>query len=111
MRILAFGRQSAETVVDDVAVSAAISRIARIDGRTQVTALHLGPNGRYGSGPTPVNRLMLVVAGGGEVSDGQAAPVAITPGRAAYWTAGEHHHTTSPEGLIAVILESPALNP
>lgn len=109
MRIYAFGRDSALPLSGSA--GAAVSRIARIEGRVQVSAVHLEAGGVLERHAAVVRQLFLVVAGSGVVSGGDGSTVEIHPGRAAYWDAGEQHDCRSARGLIAVVVESQGLDP
>lgn len=105
----AFGRDSSLPLEGSAGV--AVSRIARVEGRTQVSAVHLAPGGVLQRHAALVPQLFLVVAGSGVVSGGDRFPIVIEPGRAAFWDAGEEHDCRSPAGLIAVVVESQGLDP
>lgn len=109
MRIYAFGRDSSLPL--EGSAGAAVSRIARVEGRTQVSAVHLAAGGQLQRHAALVPQLFLVVAGSGVVSGGDGSAVNIRPGRAAFWEAGEEHDCRSSEGLIALVVESQGLDP
>jgi quercetin dioxygenase-like cupin family protein len=109
VRIYAFGRDSSLPL--EGSAGAAVSRIARIEGRTQVSAIHLAAGGEVARHAAPVPQLFLVVAGSGLVSGHDGEPFDIRPGRAAFWEAGEDHHCRSVDGLIALVVESQGLDP
>lgn len=111
MKVLAFGRDVAKALSAHGSRHAAVSRVARIEGRVQVAVIHLGPAGTVGRHPAVVNQLFMVVAGDGWVEGGDGKRVAVGPGRAAFWTAGEEHASGSDSGLIAVVVEAKDLDP
>ncbi len=63
--------------------------------------VHLDHRGVIGRHDAVVAQLLVVVAGGVEV--------AIGPGCAALWAAGESHQTRSRGGLTAVVIEAQVL--
>lgn len=106
VKILRFGRGVAAASTRFGSEGALVSPVARTEGRVLVSALHLDRGGRLGRHEAVVNRLLLVVAGGGWVAGGDGVQMAIEPGRAAFWEAGEEHECGTDTGLIAVIVES-----
>jgi len=88
-----------------------MTRIARPSGDVRVGCFHLAAGGVIGSHPATVPQLLLVVAGAGWVRAGGAERVPIAAGQAAFWTAGEHHETTTDTGLTAIVLEAEHLDP
>ena len=111
MRLFSFGRDVAATLTAHGSRDAALSRVARVEGRVQVAVVHLAAGGALGRHPAVVNQLFLVVAGSGGVAGDDGIPLPISPGRAAFWVAGEEHGATSENGLIAVVVEAANLDP
>lgn len=111
MKVFAFGRDVAKALSALGSQHAAVSRVARIEGRVQVAVIHLGPAGTVGRHAAVVNQLFMVVAGNGWVEGGDGKRVAVGPGRAAFWAAGEEHASGTDAGLIAVVIEAKDLNP
>lgn len=111
MKLFAFGRDVAAEVTAHASTGAALSRVARVEGRTQIGVLHLGAGGTLGRHPATVNQLFLVVAGEGWVAGDDGERHRITPGRAAFWVAGEEHSSGTESGLIAVLVEARDLDP
>lgn len=111
MQILTFGRDAAAESPAHGSVGLALSRVARIEGRTQISVVHLGAGGELGAHPATVNQLFMVVAGQGWVSGGGSERQPIQPGRAAFWPANEVVAAGTETGLIAVVVESVDLDP
>ncbi len=87
-----------------------LSSIVRTAQPASISCLHLDPNGVVGHHPAAVRQLLLVVQGQGWVR-AQGPRVPITAGRAVFWQAGEWHETGTDTGLMAIIVESEALDP
>jgi len=111
MKVFAFGRDVAKALSAHDSRQAAVSRVARIEGRVQIGVIHLGPGGTVGRHPAVVNQLFMVVAGEGWVAGADGQRVAVGPGRAAFWEAGEDHASGTDSGLIAVVVEAKDLDP
>jgi quercetin dioxygenase-like cupin family protein len=58
-----------------------------------------------------INQLFLVVQGEGWVTRDNGEKVSISAGQAPFWATGEWHEVGTDTGMVAIILESPALNP
>ncbi|QUG87082.1 cupin [Bacillus nitratireducens] len=58
-----------------------------------------------------VNQLFLVVQGEGWVSKDNVERIRISVGQAPFWITGEWHQVGTDTGMVAIILESSALNP
>ena len=66
---------------------------------------HLGPEGVIGRHPAVTAQLLVVLQGEATVSGSSDEPIAIGPGQAAVWEAGEQHETRTGSGLLALIVE------
>ena len=111
MKVFAFGRDVAKALGAYDSRQAAVSRVARIEGRVQIAVIHLGPGGTVGRHPAVVNQLFMVVAGEGWVAGNDGSRVSVGPGRAAFWVAGEEHASGTDSGMIAVVIEAKDLDP
>lgn len=74
------------------------------------TSLHavvvrLEPGGKIGRHPAVVAQALVPIVGNGLVSGADGAAHKISPGQVALWHQGEEHETSTPTGLIALILE------
>lgn len=74
-----------------------------------VVVVRLEPGGMIGRHPAVECQALFPLVGSARVSgeDGTIHPV--RPGQAAVWNSGEHHETSTTEGLVALILEGPDL--
>jgi hypothetical protein len=57
-----------------------------------------------------MRQLLLVIEGGGWVSGADGVWRRIVAGTGAYWEEGEEHETKTETGLVALVLESDALD-
>jgi quercetin dioxygenase-like cupin family protein len=79
-------------------------------GAGQAAVFHLESGGEIGGHPAGGPQLLLVVAGSGFVT-GSDGEMAVHPGEAVFVGAGEWHRTWTEEGLTAIVLEHPDLDP
>jgi quercetin dioxygenase-like cupin family protein len=86
-------------------VGFSVSRLAAGENAV-VTILRVAAGGVIGTHPAPVDQLLVVLDGSGEVRAGDGPWEPIGPGRAVLWAAGEEHTTRSALGLTAVTVES-----
>jgi quercetin dioxygenase-like cupin family protein len=80
-------------------------------GEVRVDCLFLEPGDRVGSHPAGLPQLFCVVAGEGWVQSAGTENVSISPGRAAFWTAGEEHAAGTDVGMTAIVVQAEALDP
>lgn len=86
-------------------------------GDLKISCAHLQPGGVIGHHPATVPQLLIVVqgqgmvrgAGSGAGSGAEDLAIAIHAGEMALWRAGEWHETRTEAGLMALIVECPAL--
>lgn len=71
----------------------------------------LSPGDFIARHPAGRPQLFCLIAGSGIVSGGDEIEHPISAGEAAFWSAGEHHHTRTETGLTAVIIQATELNP
>jgi quercetin dioxygenase-like cupin family protein len=81
------------------------------DGEAHVVCIRLGAGGLLGRHPAPVDQVFVVVEGEGWASGEEGERMAIMPGTALYWHAGEEHESGSEHGLTAIVVESERLLP
>lgn len=89
----------------------AISGILRDPEVANICCLHLGPDGLIGAHPATTPQSLLIVQGSGEVRGDAPDFASITAGHTAFWETGEVHETHSKEGITAIVIEEPTLNP
>ena len=94
----------------DVSIAPLTEPIARGAG-FQVAVFRIGPGGRIARHPATVPQLLAVLEGCGRVSGGDGVEVAVAPGDAVVWHAGEEHETTSEDGMTALVVEGEGLAP
>ncbi|MGH3481188.1 MAG: hypothetical protein ACRDQD_30750 [Nocardioidaceae bacterium] len=74
------------------------------------TSLHavvarLEPGGKIGRHPAVVAQALVPIVGKGLVAGADGVSHEISPGQVALWHQGEEHETSTPSGLIALLLE------
>jgi quercetin dioxygenase-like cupin family protein len=111
MRIYRFDREVAYPITHYESANVAIGRVGRFDGTFQVGCFHVEPGGVVGFHQATVPQLFMVVSGAGWVRGEEAKRTSIYPGQAAFWAAGEWHESGSETGMLAVVVESTALDP
>lgn len=87
-----------------------LNRVAEIKGEAQVDVLHMGPRADIEPHKAGVPQLLMVVQGAGYVQAGTTRR-AINAGQAVFWDEGEEYEIGSDYGLIALVIESKALDP
>ena len=92
-------------------VNFVLSGIARLDSDAQVSCIHLGPDGKVGYHQAITPQLLLVVQGEGWVRGDVGDRVPITAGHAVFWEKDEWHESSTQAGMMAIVIESKALNP
>jgi quercetin dioxygenase-like cupin family protein len=80
-------------------------------GEVRVDCLFLEPGDHVGSHPASLPQLFCVIAGEGWVQGAGVERVVITPGQAAFWTAGEEHAAETDAGMSAIVIQAEALDP
>lgn len=88
-----------------------MAKVARLTAETRVSCAHLGPGGKIGYHQASVDQLMLIVQGEGRVRGETTERLPVTVGHAVYWQQGEWHETITDTGVMAMVIESEALNP
>jgi mannose-6-phosphate isomerase-like protein (cupin superfamily) len=88
-----------------------MAKVARLTAETRVSCAYLGPGGSIGYHQAVVDQLMLIVQGEGWVRGETTERLPVTVGHAVYWPQGEWHETTTDAGVMAMVIESEALNP
>jgi quercetin dioxygenase-like cupin family protein len=79
--------------------------------RFRIARFHIGAGGRIARHPATSRQLLAVVEGSGWVSGDDGEAQQITSGEAVVWEEGEEHKTGSDDGMIAIVVESPELQP
>jgi hypothetical protein len=112
MRIFRFDPAVGRPIDQFDSAQAVISPIQRTNGKVQIGCMHVGAGGRVGYHQANPRQLFLVVQGSGWVrSSDRPDPVAISVGQAAFWESGEWHESGSQDGMVAIVIESDALDP
>ena len=91
-------------------VGATVTPVAR-EEHVSVVQIELEPDGVLGMHPAAIPQLFVVIAGEGTVRGADGEPRLVAAGDAVWWDAGEQHETRSGTGLIALVIESPGLDP
>ena len=76
-----------------------------------MSCARLKSNGRIGVHPAAAPQLLFVMEGHGWVRGRSGHASRIEAGQAAFWETGEEHETWTDDGLVAVIVEGPGVNP
>jgi quercetin dioxygenase-like cupin family protein len=111
LRIYRFDAEVGRKVDAFNSVNFVMSKVVHLAAEARVSCAHLGPNGRIGHHQAVVPQLLLVVQGAGWVRDEAADRISVTIGHAVYWEQDKWHETTTDTGLIAIVIESEALDP
>jgi redox-sensitive bicupin YhaK (pirin superfamily) len=74
-----------------------------------VAAATLEPQGGIGRHPAVDDQCLVVIEGSATVSGEDGSFVAIEPGQAALWLAGEDHETRTEDGVRVLIIEGAGL--
>ena len=111
MKIYRFDREVAHPITQFESVNVAIGRVGRFDEQFQVGCFHFAPGGVVGFHEATFPQLFMVVVGEGWVRGPEPERTPIRPGQAAFWDSGEWHESGSETGMMAVVIESPALDP
>jgi quercetin dioxygenase-like cupin family protein len=61
--------------------------------------------------PATMPQLFLVIEGAGWVRVEGDEKVSVSKGTAVFWEAGEQHESGTETGMVAIVIESPTLNP
>jgi len=86
-----------------------LAPLADATGSARIACFHLAAGESVGAHDAAIGQLFCVVAGEGWVSgdDDLATPLRAT--EAAYFAPGEHHAAGTDSGLVAVVIEAPAV--
>ncbi|MFD1677474.1 cupin [Alicyclobacillus fodiniaquatilis] len=88
-----------------------MSRILLTDEPTQIGCVYLEAGGIIGFHQALSAQLLLVVHGPASVRCDSESEVCVSVGDAVFWEKGEWHETKTETGLMAIVIESEALNP
>ena len=111
MELVDFSATNAAPIERFDSRSARVNQLARIGGTGAVGVIRLGAGGIVGRHPAVRTQLFVVVDGAGVVSGEDGVEVAIAPGQAALWRAGEMHESRSDTGMTAVVIETDDVRP
>ncbi|MCA1053762.1 cupin [Rossellomorea aquimaris] len=88
-----------------------MSRIVMTSKEAHIGCMYLEENGLIGDHQAVVPQLLLIVHGEGIVRGEDRQLIPVTAGDAVFWEKDEWHETRSSEGLAAIVIESPELDP
>lgn len=91
-------------------VNFVMSKIAHLTAEARISCAYLGPGGNIGYHQAVIDQLLLIVQGDGLVRAETEERMPVTIGHAVYWKQGEWHATTTDTGLMAIVIESEALD-
>ena len=111
MKLYRFDRETAHPISQYDSAGVSIGRVGRFEGPLQVGCFHVAAGGVVGFHQATTPQLFLVMDGEGWVRGEEATRTPIAPGQAAFWEAGEWHESGSEQGMLAVVIEGPGLNP
>ncbi|KEK21628.1 hypothetical protein [Bacillus gaemokensis] len=113
MRIFRFDKEVGKSVEGFGDENYILSRIL-VDESVETLNLvcaHFDSGDSTGRQQVMINQLFLVVQGEGWVSKDNVERVPISAGQAPFWITGEWHEVGTDTGMVAIILEGPAVNP
>jgi hypothetical protein len=111
MKIYRFDAEVGRKIDAFDSVNFVMSKVVHLAAEARVSCAHLGPDGRIGHHLAVVPQLMLVMQGAGWVRGEAADRIPLAVGHAVYWEQDEWHETTTDRGLMAIVIESKALDP
>jgi quercetin dioxygenase-like cupin family protein len=111
MKIYRFDRETAKSIEEHGSTAATISDIISLQEPASVKCIHIEANGLVGSHPAVNPQLFLVVEGEGYLRGEGAIRTPIQAGQAVHWDKGEWHETSSENGMLAIVIEGPAMEP
>jgi quercetin dioxygenase-like cupin family protein len=88
-----------------------ISPIIKNEGYTSVGCIHFDSEGVVGMHPATMPQLFFVIEGAGWVRVEGDEKVSVSKGTAVFLEAGEQHESWTETGMVAIVIESPTLNP
>jgi quercetin dioxygenase-like cupin family protein len=77
----------------------------------QAAVFRLGAGGRIVRHLATVPQILAVFEGSGRVSGADGEFESIRAGEAVFWAEGEEHEAVTDEGMTALVLEGPGLEP
>ena len=111
MRMFRFDAEVAHPITQFDSHGVAMGRGVRFEGDAQLGCFHIAPGGVVGYHEATVPQLFMCVSGGGWVTGTDRRRIAIRPGLAAFWTAGESHASGSETGMMAIVVEGTNVDP
>jgi quercetin dioxygenase-like cupin family protein len=111
MKIFSFNRDAGKPIEQLGSSAAMISTVARLNEPATVHCIHMEAEGLVGSHPAENPQIFMVVQGEGYFRGEGALRTPIQAGQAIYWDKGEWHETSTDTGMMAVVIESTALDP
>lgn len=88
-----------------------MSKIVQTNQEAYLGCMYLEEKDIIGYHQAVVPQLLLIVNGEGLVKGEQDQYVPIKAGEAVFWEENEWHETKSDSGLMAIVIESPELEP
>lgn len=79
-------------------------------GELHVGCMRLEPGGLIGMHPAATPQLLAIVEGEGWIRGEEGPRVPISAGGAVFWSEGEMHETGTDTGLVAIVVETKALD-
>jgi quercetin dioxygenase-like cupin family protein len=104
-------RHPSDERLQNVAIAPLTQAAAQSGVPFQAVCFHIGAGGRIARHPATSRQLLAVVEGSGWVSGDDGEAQQISSGEAVVWEEGEEHETGSDDGMVAIVLESPELQP
>jgi quercetin dioxygenase-like cupin family protein len=111
MKFFRFDRDVRREISTFNSMNVGISPIIKNEGYTSVGCIHFDREGVVGMHPATMPQLFLVIEGAGWVRVEGDEKVSVSKGTAVFWEAGEQHESGTETGMVAIVIESPTLNP
>jgi len=91
-------------------INAAATPVLRDLQGVHLTWIRIDAGGVLGNHQAVTNQLFIVVSGDGWIQVQGSSRVNVTAGQGAFWQAGEWHESGTDSGLMALVVESDALD-
>jgi quercetin dioxygenase-like cupin family protein len=111
MRLFRFDQETGRNISAFGSQNMVMARIIQITESAQIGCMYIGNDGNVGYHQATSPQLFLVVQGEGWVAGEDRQPITIQSGQAAFWKTGEWHEAGSSQGMTAIVIEGPDLDP
>jgi quercetin dioxygenase-like cupin family protein len=114
MERIAFDADAAFTPQEDLLTGATIAPLTPplwSGAALQAAIFRFEPGGGIGRHPATVPQILAVLEGSARISAADGEFEVIRAGEAVFWAEGEEHEMVTDEGMTALVLESPGVEP